>query len=257
MTLNDLVHISSGKFISQKPWIHPKRNIDSCEVLFVISGNFEICEADKVYSLAPNQVLFLDKNTTHAGISEQSNISFFWAHFPAYPDNIVLPKTLVLSNATNVLLLFRQLLHYNNTPEYPQITSDLLLRLILTEINVQYLRIHDEHHALVNEIREWIRINSNRPITAKDVSDHFKYNKDYLSRLFKKANLPGLKQTIIQTKLNQARYLLLSSNLSIKEVAFHVGFDNYIEFLKFFKYHEGVSPTDFRNTYSQIHLNNC
>lgn len=256
MILSEVSHISSGKFMSKELWIHPKRNINSCELLFVLTGEFEIREADTVYALSPDTVLILDKNTPHEGVLEKADVSFFWVHFPEKPDSILLPKVLKLTNPTNVLVLFRQLLHYSNSIKYPKFTSDLILQLILTEINIQYISPVANQIALVNEICEWIRINVQSNISADDISNHFKYNKDYLTRLFKKANLPGLKETIIQTKINKARYLLLSTDLSLKEIGLLVGFENYLDFLKFFKYHENISPSIFRNTYSNIHLNN-
>ena len=107
----------------------------------------------------------------------------------------------------------------------------------------------------MNEICEWVRINTDKNISADDIASHFHYNKDYLSRLFRQSGLPGLKQTVIQAKINRARYLLLSTNLPIKDIAQQVGYENYIDFLKFYKFHEKVSPTTLRNLYSRIHLN--
>lgn len=255
MKLSDLRHLTSGKFISQGEWIHPSRVIDSCEIIFTVKGNFEIQEADKIYFMTADDVLILDKNTPHKGLEERSDVCFFWAHFQGRPDDIQLPKHFKLTNPSAMLLLFRQLLNYSNTPEYPGFTSNLILQLILTEVNVQYIHLNDSRLALVNEICEWIRINVDKPISADDISEHFHYNKDYLSRLFRRSSLPGLKQTVIQTKINRARYLLLSTDLPIKDIAACVGYENYIEFLKFYKFHEGISPSSFRNAYRQTHLN--
>lgn len=256
MKLDEITYITSGKFITHDPWIHPARVIDSCEIIFVIRNGFSIREADKVYDLTQDDILILDKNTPHEGLREESDVSFFWAHFRSRPDDIQLPKRFKSSNPSNILLLFRQLFHYSNTPGYPAAASDLILRLILLEINVQYLQSTDQAHlALVNEICEWVRINTDKNISADDIASHFHYNKDYLSRLFRQSGLPGLKQTVIQAKINRARYLLLSTNLPIKDIAQQVGYENYIDFLKFYKFHEKVSPTTLRNLYSRIHLN--
>lgn len=255
MKLDQLQHITSGRFLSQGEWIHPERVIDSCEIIFVVKGAFEIREADRVFSITANDILILDKNTPHGGLTRQPDVSFFWAHFAGRPDDIQLPKQLHLTNPSALLLLFRQLLHYSNAPEYPRIASDLVLRLILTEINVQYIHLNDSRLALVNEICEWIRINTDKVITAEDIAERFHYNKDYLSRLFRKSGLPGLKQTVIQAKINRARYLLLSTDLPVKDIAACVGYENYLEFLKFYKFHEGISPTAFRNAYNRTHLN--
>ena len=43
----------------------------------------------------------------------------------------------------------------------------------------------------------------------------------------------------------------------VQEIAEQCGFKDYKYFLKFFKYHQNMSPTEFRNTYYYININNC
>ena len=257
MKLEDVTYITSGKFISNVPWTHPARIIDSCEIIFVIKNGFSIQEGDHQYDLSTNDILILDKNTPHNGVGMQSDTCFFWVHFPARPDDIHLPKHFKVTAPSNIIMLFRQLIHYSNSKEYPITAVNLILRLLLLEINVQYIQNGNRKQlSMINEVCEWIRINTHKGITASDVAEYFHYNKDYLSRLLKKSNLPGLQQLIIQEKLNRARYLLLSTDLPIKDIASKVGYENYIDFLKFYKFHEGISPTTLRNLYNNTHLNN-
>ena len=109
MKLSNIQHLTSGRFISQGEWIHPERVIDSCEIIFMIKGSFQIAEADKIYQMEPDDVLILDKNTLHRGLDTRTDVSFFWVHFPGRPDDIQLPKHLKLTNPSGMLLLFRQL----------------------------------------------------------------------------------------------------------------------------------------------------
>ena len=44
--------------------------------------------------------------------------------------------------------------------------------------------------------------------------------------------------------------------LKRKEIAEKYGFSDYKYFLKYFKYHEGISPTEYRQTYYNLHMNN-
>lgn len=258
MNLNDIVCISSGKFSSQESgWIHPERIIDSYEIIFVISGIFKIQEAKNIYELHAGDLLILDKNTLHKGVDSASAlpVSFYWGHFDEYPSNLLLPKHMQISNQANLIVLFKQLIHYNYSSLYPSFASDLTMRMILTEINVQYMNTRKEHGTLINEMCEWIRINIDKNITVKDVSEQFGYNQDYLTHFMKQAGLPGIKQLIIQAKCDRARYLLLTTKLPLKAVSIQLGFSDTNDFLKFFKRHEGMTPSDFRNIYSKTHLN--
>lgn len=51
---------------------------------------------------------------------------------------------------------------------------------------------------------------------------------------------------LICLRLNRAAELLLSSALSVSEIAYEVGFDDPFNFSKIFKRHYGVSPEKFR-----------
>ena len=47
--------------------------------------------------------------------------------------------------------------------------------------------------------------------------------------------------------IEKAKTILLSTNHSISEVAYHLGFEYPQHFSKLFKLKTGVSPTDYRN----------
>ena len=50
--------------------------------------------------------------------------------------------------------------------------------------------------------------------------------------------------------------MLLETEHTLAEVADLSGFTDYKLFLKFFKYHEGMTPTEFREVYYSQHTNN-
>jgi AraC-like DNA-binding protein len=46
----------------------------------------------------------------------------------------------------------------------------------------------------------------------------------------------------------EAKRMLVSTSLSVKEIAFELGFDEPTNFLKYFKKHTSITPVDFRKT---------
>ena len=56
--------------------------------------------------------------------------------------------------------------------------------------------------------------------------------------------------------IQKAKNLLLNTNRYIKEVAYALGFEYDNAFVAFFKYHEGIYPSAFRNRYYGTHMNN-
>jgi len=250
--LETIKHISSGKFVSRGEWIHPDRIIDSFELILVIEGDVYLNENGTEYSLHKNDVLLLDPHVRHFGYRSSVNTSFYWLHWNQCglrPDI----KQVAVKRPYNLSLLFNQLLHYS-ADRYDGEVLDCVTKLIIAEL----CRMDEktEGNKLVNRVAEWIRVNIDLPIKVSDVSAQFGYHVDYLSRLFKHRYGQGLKEYIDNTKLQQIKGYLLNSNATLQEVAALCGFSEYKYFLKFFKYHEGMTPTEFCNVYSKTHINN-
>ena len=166
-----------------------------------------------------------------------------------------LKKQIQLSDPYAVTRLCRQILFYLKG-NYPHDVSEHLLQVLLAEIVAQGRESELSTEALAVRIREWIRINTDQPLTVSQIANRFGYNEDYLSRLFKKNYGKSLKGVIDEMKAAQIKRLLLESDMTLYEIARRMSFEDYKLFLKFFKYHEGITPTEFRNLYCDIHTNN-
>ena len=246
-------YVSSGKFVSCGQWIHPDRIIDSYEVIFVIKGNVYINENGKEYHLKENEILILEPGVRHFGYRESNDTSFYWIHWTS--DKKLLPdvKSFKLTKPYSVSVLFSQLLNYS-FEKSPLEMLDYTARLILGEI---YLRNTGAAESrIANTVADWIMSNQDLPIKVSDVSRHFGYNSDYISRLFKKAYKKTLKEYIDEAKANHIKNMLLNTSLPLNDISASCGFDEYKYFLKFFKYHTKMTPTEFLNIYSGTHINN-
>lgn len=245
-------YVSSGKFISRGQWIHPDRIINSYEIIFVINGTVFITENDTEYVLKKNDILVLSPDIRHFGHKSSTDTSFYWIHWTS--DAFLLNrKNIHIDTPFELSLLFNQILHYSNDNYFPE-CLDYITRLILAA--VYHIGDQSPDSKLANSVAQWIKNNEDMLIKASDISEHFGYNADYLSRLFKKYYKKSLKQYIDDTKLQFIKTQLLNSNYTLKEISNFCGFTDYKYFLKFFKYHVGMTPTEFLNTYYKTHTNN-
>ena len=53
-------------------------------------------------------------------------------------------------------------------------------------------------------------------------------------------------QYFLRLKMERAKDLLLSTNISCKEISFRLGFDSASYFNKMFRLHQGVPPMEYR-----------
>ena len=242
-----------GKFISRGEWIHPDRVIDSYEIIFVVDGQVCINENGVEYTLHSNDMLLLEPDCRHFGFRPSTDTSFYWMHWLC--DTHLLPhvKCCHVENPHNLSLLFSRLAYYAADAVLPEM-RDYVTRLILSEVYL--LQEKNIESRTANKVIDWIRANSDLPLKTTQVATHFGYNSDYLSRLLKKYSGKSLKGHIDEAKISSIKDLLLNTNATLTEVAAAVGFEEYKYFLKFFKYHEGMTPTEFCNIYTKTHINN-
>ncbi len=67
-----------------------------------------------------------------------------------------------------------------------------------------------------------------------------------LSNIFSKIGSKSPLQFIQERKMLEARRLLYYSSMSIKEIAYEVGYDDIQAFSRFFKKQEGISPSQYK-----------
>jgi AraC-like DNA-binding protein len=254
---NKIQYVSSGLFKSAGEWIHPRRIIDSHEIIFITEGTAYISEDEIEFTLNANDILVLEPGKEHFGyLSSIAPVSFFWLHFNWSGNNCnKLPKQFHIENSFHIKTLFSQLLHIANTPDYSDICPDLLTALIIEEILFQTRTSTVLGSSLAVQIKEWIRININSDINVKKVATNFGYHENYIGKIFKSAYNIGIKEYITDSKLKNAKNLLSTSLYTIKQIAYMTGFENENHFIKFFKYHAEMTPTEYRNIYTNTHIN--
>lgn len=83
-------------------------------------------------------------------------------------------------------------------------------------------------------------------ITLSDLTEHFNRSNSHISHLFKKENGMTIRAYCNNLKLEDAKKLLLNSDITITEIAFDVGFNDTSYFIYLFKKKFGISPLQYR-----------
>jgi len=85
-------------------------------------------------------------------------------------------------------------------------------------------------------------------ITLTEVAAHVHLNPSYFSVLFKDEIKLNFSEYITRRRIQRAKELLLSTKLTINEVAEEVGYNTTKYFIKIFKEYEKMTPTAYRKT---------
>jgi AraC-like DNA-binding protein len=97
------------------------------------------------------------------------------------------------------------------------------------------------------EVLHYIREHYREKIALSELAALMNISTMYFSNSFKAAFHISPKQYILNMRLTESQQLLLQTDLSIKEIAYSVGFENENYFSEFFAAKMGISALKFRN----------
>lgn len=110
-------------------------------------------------------------------------------------------------------------------------------------------RLHNKGlDTLSRKINAYIDNNFMEDINNDSISTHFNISKEHMMRTYKKETGDTINNYLVTKRINEAKELLLLSDLSMTEIAFRVGFKNSQYFSNSFKKNTGFSPKDYRKS---------
>ncbi|MFD1178233.1 AraC family transcriptional regulator [Paenibacillus puldeungensis] len=269
--------LSAGTFITNQSWIHKERVIDSYEIISPVDSTLYIECNNIPYAIESGEILVIPPHTLHRGIKYcEGRMKFHWLHFSA--TNLMLKteaeviqeisdnnpdKMVILPIYTNKIdsrrfhVMFNQLLDLYQEKKMKSYLDAYLTCLLydLTSEIMDYLIQKEFNGNRLQPIQDWIRIHAFEDITLEQIADNFKYNKNYLSRIYKENAGIGISEQIIKFRLKHAKELLTETDLSIIEIASEVGYEDSKYFMRLFKKYESVTPTQYRKTFFYKHYN--
>lgn len=95
------------------------------------------------------------------------------------------------------------------------------------------------------KVLEFIRRNLDRRITLEEAAKEVFLSPKYLSRLFKQKTGVGLNRYIQKVRVDKAKSLLITGNISVGRIAEQLGYKNTESFIRTFTKHTGCAPGRF------------
>ena len=112
----------------------------------------------------------------------------------------------------------------------------------------RYLEGSGDRHAdeLIAEIQFWLRTHLNTELTLTEIAKQFGMSQRSFTRRFKAATGVRATQYWQQLRIETAKELLASSNLTIQEIADQVGYQDQGHLTRLFKQDLSLTPTVYR-----------
>ena len=99
---------------------------------------------------------------------------------------------------------------------------------------------------------EYIHAHFNENISLSDVADQLYLSPEYFSRLFKEVTGGNFSIYLINYRLNEAKNLLINTDLRITDISFRIGYNNHSYFSRLYKKYMGMTPEEERKKVRMI-----
>lgn len=129
--------------------------------------------------------------------------------------------------------------------------TDVGLCMIISRALNEFLDIvcvsRDAHaETPVTAVINYIKDNYNRELTVRELSRQAHLSPSRISHLFQQKLGISMTEVVTNVRLDQAKKLLLETNLNCTEIAFQVGYNDQSYFTRIFHRCEKVTPKQFR-----------
>ena len=276
-----VTHLASGRFTSGPYWMHkPMYHDGNFEIIIVIQGTLYLQVDDAQYELNEHDVLALPPyHHLHGYQVSPEDTQYFWFHFFIKPGGMnirqvsndtsitalyskktaVLPRTFHLDAVEREFVLANEIQDILANQYFTMLGVDYLLTVLIIQLSEDYRRQIAGPPLLgkaarIESIKNWIRANLSETLRVHDVAEAFTLNPHYLVRIFKQQAGETVIHYINRLKLEQARELLVRSDLPIKQIASMSFYPNEKRLMKIFKRDTNLTPSEYRRAYTQQFL---
>lgn len=155
---------------------------------------------------------------------------------------------------TVIQLLNQAQQRYNGYKEFCDIQTSCLLVDLFVQLSHLFSNqmLSDEEKSIkrstfiVYQLLKEINYNYAEKFSSRIIERKYSCNFDYINRIFKKETGQTIFAYLTRVRITQAKILLTSGNLAVKNIATQVGYEDIYYFSNAFKKETGLSPTNYR-----------
>jgi AraC-like DNA-binding protein/mannose-6-phosphate isomerase-like protein (cupin superfamily) len=238
-------------YVKKGEFIHTVNN----QQYQMVAGNLYVIPPYVVHRLK----IFRDKETEilgcefiHDFIKDQLNeaLDYFLSDEGLSHSQIALSG----DNSIQVNQLLEEMLdEYNRQPEHHELIIKGCLLKLLAHLIREWNRMPSESpgkpskiNTLMESVIKHIHDNYQHEIRLEDMYKRALVSRTYFCDMFKQYTGKTFSEYVIDLRLSKSMELLLTSDMTVTDVCFHVGFNHLTYFSRLFKKHTGVSPLYYK-----------
>ena len=256
-----------------------------CRFLYVLKGTCTLHTEDAEYRLVPNSLLYypcgisyyFESNSQDASaeleyITLNFDFTYDYSHIkeclfpikeelfnlhkliPSYKDidMPVFTTPFVVDDIPHIkedLLRLSKMFHKVN-PYIDNICSSILSTIIYSILYT--MEQENTSNTVVESIKKYIDNHYSEEISNATLAKRFNYHPNYINSVFKQVTNETLHKYLMRYRINRSQELLLSTDMSIQQIAVACGFNSQAHFSTYFKKINHTTPQDYRKKFDLI-----
>ncbi len=229
------------------------------QIIYSTRGEGVLRINNEEYIIKAGYGYYIPANMPHEYFTEQEIWENHWIVFDGYGVDEVLKsigfeneKVFRISDMSVIEAIFKKMLFTLKANSfYCGFQCSALLYQFLLELN-RYVNLQttaqDSNKLLqLKPVIDHIEANYGQDITLQELAKLINLSPQYLCRLFKEYYDMRPFEYLARKRIQEAKNLLISGNLSVNEISSLVGYNDCSYFCAVFKKHEMLSPVEFRS----------
>lgn len=197
------------------------------------------------------------------GVSDKNSYTKYWVHFNAKIGDINffdIVKTPIIIKAGDIPVLHQMFKNIIENLKNCDITSNLraraaflnILSWYFEHISLDDITIEESPVEKLNAVVAFMENNLDKEISIEEMAEIVHFHPNYFIKFFRNHMDCSPVQYVNRLKVEKAKQLLKSTNLSIRNIAEKTGFNEAGYFSRTFKKYTGHTPREFRKQGNMI-----
>ncbi len=238
------------------------------EIIYQLEGSSTIKINDTMYNLSTGDILIINSRDLHSFEKSDNNKALLLQIEPSFFSKFKIDQSLQLSpvkmfNKKKLITsidreykgisyqLKRMMVEFDNRSQtYNYSVSSALLEIFLIFIGIEEGNSSDlepvKNLERLRSVIDFVSEHYMDKITLEDAARSANFSPYHFARFFKKSTGQTFFEYLESFRINYAINLLLSTDLSITDIAFNSGYNNLKTFNRQFHKLEGKSPSSYR-----------
>ncbi len=247
-----------GHYSCTSEYLVARQRYNSFLLLYTLQGEGYVLSGGEYLSVKPGCIAFIDCYQAHTYKAGENGWEMLWMHIDGAdirnwyshlsrsgePIVFFLPSPFVIERT--IWQLYESFVKKDpvNEARMSQMISNILTELYIARFANEPKTEVD----VLDEVLTYISTHIEQPISVQELAERAHLSPFHFSRVFKQNTGFPPYEYILARRIENAKYLLVTTDFSIKKVAVCCGFRSASSFCTHFKKRVGVSPLVYRRS---------